>query len=221
MSGGLWRIQRVMRKIIGRPGLVVCSESEMGLSLKPSGAWAAHLPGRIILADEVIDEPVLLASVAVHECGHEALSPESVAVSEPDLAGLQSLLGSPWRSWGLHQGELWAGHNLPWIRAVVHIQHRMRGHGLVVVPAAVADLRLYGLSPLASYTAALGDEPSRLDWVPLAEALARPAPVEFEELWAADVRRSLGVGSIEGKSDEFERSGTSAKSGAGSRRRRK
>jgi hypothetical protein len=203
--------------------LRICAESELGLSLKWSGAWAVHRPGLVIVADAVVDEPVLLASVLCHECGHAALlEPESVSESELDLAGLQSVLSSPWRSWGLHQGELWAGHDWKWIRAVLHVVHRAKAWGLLTVPEAVADLSgQYGLSSLGDYSAALGHEPAALDWLPLAEALARPAPAEFEELWAADVRRSVVMGSkSERKSDEFERSGTSAKSGAGRRRRR-
>jgi hypothetical protein len=190
----------------------------MGLSLEQSGAWGVHQPGLVIVADTVVDEPVLLASVVAHEAGHEALVPESVAVleSESDLSGLQSVLSSPWRSWRLHQGELWAGHDWKWIRAVCHVAHRMRGHGLLTVTELVADLSgQYGLSSLGDYSAALGAEPSRSDWLPIIEVLARPAPAEFEELWAADVRRSVGVESMsERVHHEFERSGTSCNTGS-------
>ena len=220
MSGELWRIQRVMRKILGRPALRICAESELGLSLKSSGAWGLHRLGLIVVADAVVDEPVLLNSVIAHEAAHAALSSESEL--EPDLSGLQVLLANPWRSWPLHRGEPWSGHDARWIRAVCHVVHRAKAWGLVTVTAAVADLSLYGLqSSLSEYMDALGDEPAASDWLPLGEALARPAPAEFEELWAADVRRSVVMGSkSERKSDEFERSGTSAKSGAGRRRRR-
>jgi hypothetical protein len=215
MSGELWRIQRVMRKILGRPALRICAESELGLSLKSSGAWGLHRLGLIVVADAVVDEPVLLASVVCHEAGHEVLVPESVAVPESDLAGLDVLLSSPWQTWPLHRGAPWSGHDWKWIRAVVHIQHRMQGHGLVTVPAAIADLSAYGLSPLTSYAEALGDEPSRLDWVPVTEVLARPCPAEFESLWTADVQRSLSVESLsERVHHEFERSGTSCDTGS-------
>jgi hypothetical protein len=152
----------------------------------------------VVVADEVAGEPVLLASVVAHECGHELLSSESESLSpESDLSGLQSVLSVPWKEWPVHQGSPWAGHDSRWIRAVCHVVHRMKAWGLLTVPAAVADLKIYGMQgSLGDYSAALGDEPAALDWVPLAEALARPAPLEFEELWAADVRRSVGVESM-------------------------
>lgn len=223
MSRELWKLQRSMRRILGRPALRICAESELGLSLEQSGAWGVHRPGLVVVADAVAAEPVLLNSVIAHECGHAALlEPESVAVPESDLAQLQVLLSVPWRLWGLHQGEPWAGHDSRWIRAVCHVVHRMRGHGLVTVTAAVADLALYGLqSSLSEYVDALGDEPAALDWVPIDEVLARPAPAEFESLWIADCQRSGFVGSsAERKSDVDVTGGTSTKSGAGRRRRR-
>ena len=218
MGGELWRLQRAMRRILGRPSLRICSESERGLSLGQSGAWAAHIPGLVIVSDAVIGEPLLLASVVAHECAHEVLCPESVAAE--DMSGLQPVLSRPWRSWPSHLGPSWAGHDARWIRAVCHVIHRMRGHGLATVPAAVANLQLYGLkSSLCDYVEALDGEPSQLDWVPICEALARPVPAEFESLWTADVRQSLGVELSKERVDhEHGIAGTSR--GSGSRKSR-
>jgi hypothetical protein len=223
MSRELWKLQRSMRRILGRPALRICVAGELGLSLGQSGLWGLHRSGLIVVADEVVDEPVLLNSVVCHEAGHAASSSELEPELEPDLSGLQVLLSNPWKEWPLHRGSPWAGHDSQWVRAVLHIMHRAKAWGLVTVPEAIADLSgQYGLSSLSEYTAALGNEPNRLDWVPIDEVLARPLPAEFEELWAADVRRSGFVGSIDkGKSDDHVTGGTSTKSGAGSKRSRR
>jgi hypothetical protein len=214
MSGELWRLQRSMRRILARPALRICSESELGLSLKWSGAWAVHRPGLVIVADAVVDEPVLLASVVCHEAGHAALSSESEL--EPDLSGLQVLLANPWKEWPVHQGAPWAGHDSRWIRAVCHVVHRMKAWGLVTVQELIADLALYGLQgSLGDYSAALGGEPAALDWLPIIEVLSRPAPAEFESLWAVDVQRSGFVGSIDkGKSDVVVTDGAGCSTGS-------
>lgn len=50
MSRELWKLQRSMRRIIGRPGLRICAELELGLSLEQSGAWGVHRPGLVVVA---------------------------------------------------------------------------------------------------------------------------------------------------------------------------
>jgi hypothetical protein len=79
----------------------------------------------------------------------------------------------------------WAGHEAPFIRAAIHASHRA---GVYASDCRVAGA-VYGLSACPWYEHALGDEPRRLESLPVAEILKTPAPAAFAELWASDTNQ--------------------------------
>ncbi len=84
---------------------------------------------------------------------------------------------------------LWDGHELEFVRAMIHLHHRAALLGFAVhdweIHAAGPD---YGLSSAAKYCCALGDEP--LAWIasgrPLQDLATIPPPQAFQDLWSAD-----------------------------------
>lgn len=183
------RLERAVRTITGERIRIV-SAASCGLSVSPD--VAAFACGLTIVISRPIDDVILLNSVVTHEAAHVAVGPKI----EADLQRLNPVVSTKWRSWAAHVGERWAGHEAPFVRALVHIAHRMAGMGFPSLPEWSLNHRAYNLSSLKRYRAALGDEPHKLSWVPLNEVLSRQAPESFSKLWANDVVRSIcGSGS--------------------------
>jgi len=127
---------------------------------------------------------LVIDAIVVHELAHELLSEEQ----PQDLREfVQSIVCKHWRTWPIHSGLPWAGHDQRFIRALLHLIHRAAGHGVRVCLPAAFDHELYLLSSLEEYQAALGDEPRETDWIPLADVLGKPAPSAFLNLWSRDV----------------------------------
>ncbi len=86
-------------------------------------------------------------------------------------------------------------HESQFTRAAVHLVARTASGGFHTTgdSAKFMSLRVagerYGMSGFDAYREALGDEPQRLEEIPIREILATPAPAEFEGLWRADLRR--------------------------------
>jgi len=137
-------------------------------------------------------EPILAAirfdNVAIHEAAHiavDAMTAESCSqFNGTALRGLASEKPSK-------EPIRWLNHHGRFIRAMLHIARRAKSGGMLVdLPIAFSG-KNYGLSHIKKYAAALGDEPAKKDWKPLAEVLATPMPEKFQELWTADVQRSF------------------------------
>lgn len=186
------RLERAVRTIVGERVRIV-SAASCGLSVSPD--VAAFACGLMIVISRPIDDAILLNSLVTHEAAHVVLGSKI----DVDLQALSPAVTSPWRQWPAHAGAYkFHGHEAPYIRALCHISHRLSGMGFPSLPGWSFQHRQYGLSSLARYTKALGDEPQRLSWVPLCEVLSRQAPAAFERLWAGDVVRSVKKGLKEG-----------------------
>ena len=83
----------------------------------------------------------------------------------------------------------WARHDLPFIRAFLHLAHRAEQAGYPVCTAAFCAGPLYGLSSALTYRRALGDEPDRTADQPIREILRQPFPQECLPLFISDVGR--------------------------------
>jgi hypothetical protein len=81
----------------------------------------------------------------------------------------------------------WAGHEASFIRIALHLRHRAREQGVLLLASALCSGPRYGLSPASAYRAALGDEPTRLAHLAFREIAGIQPPTEFTTLWASDV----------------------------------
>ncbi len=81
----------------------------------------------------------------------------------------------------------WTGHGASFIRIALHLRHRAREQGVVLLASALCGGPRYGLSPASAYRAALGDEPTRLARLTFREIAGIEPPTEFTNLWASDV----------------------------------
>lgn len=89
----------------------------------------------------------------------------------------------------------YAGHGASFIRIALHLRHRAREHGILLLASALCGGPRYGLSPASAYRAALDDEPTRLAHLSFREIAGNEPPTEFKTLWAGDVaahQSSLG-----------------------------
>lgn len=132
----------------------------------------------------------LLDAHVVHEASHIV---NTIHIDEDcPHHGLNDLVQTRWKSWPAYSGfPSWISHDLRFIRALLHIAHRFesRGHGLVM--PLTFDHECYSLSPIEAYRDALGDECKSTSWLPVREALAKPMPDAFVNLWSQDVVKSL------------------------------
>lgn len=185
------RLQASARRISGMP-VVITTTAEIDLTVSPE--VAAFATGRFIILNWEFCEPdglLLMNALCCHELAHIAIS----SLEKPDIldpSELAPVVSGPWRDWPAHQGPfLWHGHGAMFIRAVLHIAHRLNNQALPIVLPWAFNHWAYGLSAVEQYMKALGDECRAKDWLPLAEALSGPMPAKFERLWTADVLRSL------------------------------
>ena len=89
----------------------------------------------------------------------------------------------------------WAGHGASFIRIALHLRHRAREYGVLLLASDLCGGPRYGLSPASAYRAALGDEPTQLADLTFREITGIQPPPEFTTLWASDVtahQSSLG-----------------------------
>ena len=82
---------------------------------------------------------------------------------------------------------LHAGHGASFIRIALHLRHRAREHGVILLANDLCGGPRYGLSSGTCYRAALGDEPGRMAHLTFREIAAIEPPTEFTNLWASDV----------------------------------
>lgn len=129
--------------------------------------------------------------VLIHELGHvvDNRGLEAVVSDEGIELTLQKdqakvALGDPVFVDDSGPAPKWSGHGLSWIRAVIHLICRA---GVSQWHVNFAD-EGYGLSDRVEYIKALGDEPRRLESLPVAEILKQPAPAAFTELFERDTK---------------------------------
>lgn len=79
------------------------------------------------------------------------------------------------------------GHEWPWIRATLHLHHRMTARGWNVPLPFAIDQSTYGISPAIAYRRALGTELDDLADVPLTEIANVEPPVAFVERYESDL----------------------------------
>ena len=196
--------QGLIRRMIGRP-VSVLFDDQCGLAIA-SGTAGFHtrcmggaqiVLRRAAMTGDSFRDQLFIDSVLIHELSHEVISLEPAQ----NLAALevQATVGKAWRMWPAHRGEPWAGHDLRFIRALLHCIHRAAGHGVRVYEPVAFGHRLYRLSSLKAYRAALGSEPAETDWLSLTEVLAKPAPSAFLELWVRDVLSWAAKHRVKGK----------------------
>jgi hypothetical protein len=82
---------------------------------------------------------------------------------------------------------LYAGHGATFIRIALHLRHRAREQGVLLLADALCAGPRYGLSMATCYRAALGDEPNKLAHLSFREFAGIEPPTEFTNLWASDV----------------------------------
>jgi len=185
------RLQAACRRISEIP-VEILSSADAGLSVHDGVAALAC--GRFIVLATTLngrDADFEMTALVCHELAHLVSRP-GPQENKINIEALKPVVAKPWRSWPAHRGQLlWAGHDYLFIRTLVHIAYRLSSQGFLVDREAAFSHKEYGLSSILNYTAALADEPSRLDWIPLAEVLETPPPESFQKLWTHDVVRSL------------------------------
>jgi len=147
----------------------------------------------------------LCLSVALHEAAHLAvdgtarqdISPEAAEyVSTKTLRAFRVALTETTATREERRSDR-EHHDAKWIRAILHLHHRACATNywplLAMQLDVVADLELYGLSPVWKFERAIGDEPARLIGLSIAEILASEPPGEFSKLYTADTDRLKGL----------------------------
>lgn len=83
----------------------------------------------------------------------------------------------------------WTGHELPFIRAFLHLAWRAEQIGQRILTAAFCAGPVCGLSSALTYQRSLGNEPARLADLPVRDILKEPLPREFLHLFINDLGR--------------------------------
>ncbi len=81
----------------------------------------------------------------------------------------------------------YAGHGASFIRIALHLRHRAREQGVLLLANALCGGPRYGLSLGSAYRVALGDESNRLADLTFREIAGIEPPTEFTNPWASDV----------------------------------
>lgn len=129
----------------------------------------------------------LFVGTAIHELAHALDSPrlycrESETQQLPD--GFVNVVAT---SPGLDNQSVRRGHGGNWLRLCIHLTHRLQARGWDIALPFVIDRQYYGYSSTSCYRRALGDEPTRLEAVPLTTIQHIDPPKLFSDLWIADV----------------------------------
>ena len=132
-------------------------------------------------------------AVVTHEVGHIASVPGLFEPVDPlidehaELARQFFVASVADRSMFYQGSSPRDGHGYEWIRACIHLTHRMRQRGWNVWLPGVIDREFYGYSSTSIYSRALGDECRRLEDIPLTSLQYIPAPAAFIDQWNADL----------------------------------
>jgi len=130
-----------------------------------------------------------LVSLAVHEIAHvhEGEHGDALPDTPDEAVRVRGLLAA---ACSIRQSKRtpWIQHGPWWIRACLHVAHRVeRLTGRRVPLSLCLHTDHYGLSSPWQYSGALADEVEQLAHLPLAEVRQQPMPEQFLELWRADL----------------------------------
>ncbi len=157
------------------------------------GLWCG--PGNIVCYCDLTMPG--LEGLTIHELGHllPARAPrEDIPPTAEALAHEKELLAALRDTPAPEVDYLppWWQHEGSYIRRTLHLWHRARSHGHDIHAAELCIAgRHYGLSTVAHYIRALGDEPARMAHCSFAEIEATLPPPEFTLLFELDkVRHS-------------------------------
>ena len=131
----------------------------------------------------------LFVGTAIHELGHALSSPglysrDSESDAQPLPDGFVNVVAT---SPGPDNQSARHGHGVAWLRLCIHLTHRMQARGWDIALPFVVDREHYGYSSTSCYRRALGDEPTRLESLPLTMIKHIDPPNLFSDLWIADV----------------------------------
>jgi hypothetical protein len=155
--------------------------------LQRRGEWSKQW-GTFIVAVE----PLTIGTL-IHELGHcvPARKPLVDDDSEPteEERGYQAGQLLAWVH-GHSNAPPWQGHELPWIRRVLHLRYRasLMGIDVPLADVLVAGDR-YGLTHASDYLYALASEPQRFTRKSFGEIDREPMPKPFVKLFANDAAR--------------------------------
>lgn len=184
-------LQRIASDVLGR-SVTIFEDRSFGLDLAGNVAGLAWGHATIFLGRTVPNWA--RPSIVCHECGHLALVTQPIPVV-PTAEVLQAACSGPWRSWPAHAGPLWRGHELPFVRAVLHCRQRFRnlsfGRAIYLQDDLIFAHEIFGLSSLAAYDQAFDFEAARTDLVTLKTVLARPVPKAAQDLFLRDIRKGI------------------------------
>lgn len=132
-------------------------------------------------------------AVALHEAAHIVSSVIRGESADVPADGLADLVAENPATWNGTAGKPpWAGHDLRFLRALLHVDRRLSNRGHRTALNLAFNHARYGLSSAETYRDALADE-LKNDWRPLGEVLTAPIPNAFCDLWGRDVRALLTV----------------------------
>jgi len=142
---------------------------------------------------ESIDHEYVVTGIVLHELGHVLDRPmlfDEQAYEDSERRQFDALVITdaskrPSRS----DVPMYFGHGANFIRIVIHLAYRASLAGFEISPAGIAATHRLGLSPIASYADALGDEPHRYLDLELRALVSHEPPDEFVQRWTADMNR--------------------------------
>ena len=138
------------------------------------------------------DRQAVVLANTLHELAHILDRPQLYRTREqpdPDRLKFEALVladevGQPTPT---NIGQPWSGHGASFIRIALHLRHRAREHGILVLANDLCAGPRYGLSPASAYRSALDNETTRLADLTFRQIKAIEPPIEFTTLWASDV----------------------------------
>ena len=158
----------------GRGPCLVLNDLAMQADVHPEDLEAVVLGITIHELAHILDRPSLYRTREATEPDHlkfEALVlADEVAQPRPTVA---------------HQP--YAGHGASFIRIALHLRHRARKQGVLLLANDLCAGPRYGLSSGTCYRAALDDEPAKMAHLTFREIAGIVPPKAFTNLWASDV----------------------------------
>ena len=126
-------------------------------------------------------------SIFCHELAHVARSKQMFTPQDTssDIKTLVKVSSTLWYS-GKTRPK-WIDHDCGWIRACLHICHRMSVRGFVPLLEIAVSLSSYGLTDHRAYVEALGWETRYLERESLGDVMNTAAPKAFTDLFLRDV----------------------------------
>ncbi len=146
------------------------------------------IPGDLLPEDVEHSALVTVLHELAHILDRPALYADRTGVN-PDKIKFESLVvANPSRKPRRTDLPPYFGHASEFIRACLHLRHRVRLAGIHIAANNLCGGWQYGLSPASQYARALGNEPARMIDATFRDILTSPPPTPFRELWERDIR---------------------------------